>query len=325
MASPTYAITANSLTAETFRQAPASHVAGTGVVGSGDLAVAQHGTPNMSVDVAAGQVWVPGTLSSTSGFPTNVNAQTTYGLPSAFNQQSSYFQWYNATTNLAIAAADPTNPRIDLAVVSIQDAQYSGSNNQGILQIITGTPAASPSPPNAPASSVVLAQIAVAAGASSIVTGNITDKRPFMGLRAPGVPACRVWRNGAFTYSGGGSPTNIGFDTVSYDNRSGFSTGTGLYTCPDAGLYLVNVAATFTVNVDGAWVQTHIYGNGSHTSVGNVIESAGTASISYTSTATDLLQLGTGQTIGGYANSSGAPTGVTGSLNTFMSVVKVSI
>jgi hypothetical protein len=170
---------------------------------------------------------------------------------------------------------------------------------------------------------VVLAQVAVAANATSIVNANITDKRPYLGLRSAGAPACRVYRNAAFSYSGGGTPTNVSFDTVTFDNRSGYSGG--LYTTPEEGLYLVNVAVTFTVTVDGAWIQAHIYLGGSHVSVGNLIAAASTTSIAYTSTASDLIQCGAGQTIGGFANSSGSPTGVTGSLNTFMSVVKVSI
>ena len=42
---------------------------------------------------------------------------------------------------------------------------------------MTGTPAGSPSPPSAPANSFTLAQVAVAANATSITSGNITDQR----------------------------------------------------------------------------------------------------------------------------------------------------
>lgn len=182
--SPAYVISASSHSADLFRQTAQSMIAGTGVVGSGDLLVSANGTPNMSVNVAAGFVWCPGTLGSTAGMQANANAQTTYGLPSSLTAQGSYGGYNDGTVNLAIAAADPTNPRIDLICASIQDAEYAGSNNQPVLQVVTGSPAASPSAPSAPASSVVLAQVAVAAGATSVVAGNITDERPHCDLLA---------------------------------------------------------------------------------------------------------------------------------------------
>ena len=317
MPQPTYAITANSLTAETFRQAPASHISGTGVVGAGDLAVAQNGTPNMSVNVAAGQVWVPGTLSSTTGFPTNLNAQTTWGLPSSLNEQGSYYQWYSGTTNLAISAADPTNPRIDLAVVSIQDAQYSGSNNQGILQIITGTPAASPSPPSAPASSVVLAQIAVAAGAGSIVTGNITDKRPFMAVRGGIQPACRVHRAGALTLTTGAN-TQLVFDTVDVDNFSGYATGTGLYTVPSAGVYAVS--GMYKVNTGSTADFFSIFVNHNGVTTGNDGSFGGNGTNAGTAVSYDVVKCNAGDTLG-ILYGTNAAAGVT---NATMTVAKVS-
>lgn len=190
--SPAYVISASSHSADLFRQTAQSMIAGTGVVGSGDLQVSANGTPNMSVNVAAGFVWCPGTLGSTAGMQANANAQTAYGLPSSLTAQGSYGGYNDGTVNLAIAAADPTNPRIDLICASIQDAEYAGSNNQPVLQVVTGSPAASPSVPSAPASSVVLAQVTVAAGATSITTGNITDKRPRVTCLPSSLPALRL-------------------------------------------------------------------------------------------------------------------------------------
>lgn len=223
-----YAITANSLTAETFRQAPSSLVAGTGVVGSGDLAVSALSTPNMSVDVAPGQIWIPGTLASTTGFGTNLNAQTGYGLPSAFNEQGCYQAWNNGTVNVVIAAADPTNPRIDIIVAYVQDAEYAGSANQGVIGVVTGTAAATPAAPAAPASAVVLAQVAVAAGVTSITSGDITDVRPIFALRnnrlATAPPA-----------SGGTSILNIALNSVSQNSLPYDLLLTGSLTVNAAG------------------------------------------------------------------------------------------
>lgn len=143
--------------AEDIRQALlGGELSSAGVVGTGDFAVSAFGTPNMTVNVAAGYAVIAGTSSANQG------------LYRVFN---------DATVNIAIAAADPTNPRIDLIVLTINDAFYSGATNNAVIQRVAGTPAASPSAPATPASSIVLAQIAVAANVVSITNANITDKR----------------------------------------------------------------------------------------------------------------------------------------------------
>lgn len=127
-----------------------------GVVNSTDLAVSQNGTPNMSVNVAAGQVYVLGTESANQGL---------------------YYGENRSTANLAIAAADSTNARRDLVVARVKDAAYSGATNSFTLEVVTGTPAGSPADPTVPANCWVLARVAVAAGATTVVTANITDLR----------------------------------------------------------------------------------------------------------------------------------------------------
>jgi hypothetical protein len=61
--------------------------------------------------------------------------------------------------------------------MTVQDAYYTGSSNNVIFQVVAGTPASSPVVPSLPANSIALAEVAVAAGALSITTGNITDRR----------------------------------------------------------------------------------------------------------------------------------------------------
>lgn len=127
--------------------------------GTSSLLVAQHGTPNMSVDVTAGSAVVKGTEASTQGC---------------------YLVEAPTLTTVTISAADPTNPRIDLVVVRIRDQDYasgSPSTNTATIEAVTGTPAASPAIPTIPSNCVVLAQVAVAALAATVVTGNITDLR----------------------------------------------------------------------------------------------------------------------------------------------------
>lgn len=73
--------------------------------------------------------------------------------------------------------ANPTNPRIDLVVARMQDQQYSGAVDLPTIEMVTGTPAASPAVPAAPANSLILAQILVGAAVSTITQANITDRR----------------------------------------------------------------------------------------------------------------------------------------------------
>jgi hypothetical protein len=157
-----WVIQALSHPSDVFRRMLKAIARGSGVVLSGDLAVAQHSTPNMSVDVAAGSCIINGTE----------NAVT----------QGAYHVTNDALLVLSIAASDPTNPRNDLVVAKIQDATYSGGTNAPSIVVITGTPAGSPVDPAVPANAITLARVVVAANVSSIVTANITDLRPGLAL-----------------------------------------------------------------------------------------------------------------------------------------------
>ena len=72
-----------------------------------------------------------------------------------------------ANNTLAVTTADATNPRIDIVYV----------NSSGVIAYLAGTAAASPSAPSVPTGGQLLAQISVAANATTIVTDSITDKR----------------------------------------------------------------------------------------------------------------------------------------------------
>jgi hypothetical protein len=129
-----------------------------GIISAGDLAVSQNGTPNMSVNIATGAAWVPGTE-----------------LPAS--QGYYFFENITAVLNKSVAASDPTNGRRDLVVARIKDQEFSGLLNTADIEVVTGTPAASPADPTVPANCWVLARLTVAAGVTTIVTGNITDLR----------------------------------------------------------------------------------------------------------------------------------------------------
>lgn len=153
-----YALAAVSQAPEPFRRMLSSIFGGRpGVMRSTDWATSQNGTPNMSVNVAAGSGLVLGSESSTQG---------------------GYFCQSLSVTNLAITAANATNPRRDLIVARIRDAQYAtGPTSAFDLFVVTGTAAASPVDPTVPPNCLVIARVAVAALAGSVVNANITDLR----------------------------------------------------------------------------------------------------------------------------------------------------
>ena len=127
--------------------------------GTSALAVVQRGAgANMSVDVSAGRILVQGMRAENS-----------------------------TTKNLTIASNASGNPRIDRIV-----ARFTTSGPTFVLDVLQGTPAGSPTAPaltqTAATYEVSLAQIAVAAGAVSIVTANITDERAWSGPQAVRIP-----------------------------------------------------------------------------------------------------------------------------------------
>lgn len=87
----------------------------------------------------------------------------------------------NASQLLTVAASDPNDDRIDLVVARVYDDEADSSGNTyGDIEIITGTPAGSPTAPAVPAGAIALAEILVAEDAVAITNGNITDLREEM-------------------------------------------------------------------------------------------------------------------------------------------------
>jgi hypothetical protein len=114
-------------------------------------------------------------VNASSGMAVTVNPGYCIIQNSVSGTNGAYRFGFLSQGTLTCAAADATNPRIDLVCASVVDNGDATSFCQVLL--VTGTPAPSPSVPAAPANSITLAQIAVAANATSIVVGNITDKR----------------------------------------------------------------------------------------------------------------------------------------------------
>lgn len=142
-------------TAENDRLTAQALYSSTGVIAN-SMAVTAQASPNMTVNVASGWCAVVNTYSSTGGV---------------------YVGYNDATYVATISTADTVNPRIDLIVATVNDQGYSGTTNNIVFQVVTGVPAASPVVPSTPSNSVALAQVAVAANATTVTTANIIDVR----------------------------------------------------------------------------------------------------------------------------------------------------
>ena len=152
--------------AEDVRRWISSSVGGVpGVDAQESLRVTPNGTPNMTVVVAAGGAYVQG-------------SENLY--------QGMYFTDNRGASSVTIQAADGSNDRIDFVVVHIKDSEYSGSDNEVVIEAITGTPAPIPVAPAVPENSLLLARVAVNAGATSITSSMLTDERTFIEVASKG-------------------------------------------------------------------------------------------------------------------------------------------
>ena len=136
----------------------------TGIINSVSLAVTQNTPPGLSVVVASGWAAIVGTTQANMG---------------------TYVTYNDASVVLSLNTANPTNPRIDLICATVNDAYYTGSLNNVVIQAIAGTPAGSPVAPALPANSITLATVAVGAGATAITNANITDTRVLVTTNIP--------------------------------------------------------------------------------------------------------------------------------------------
>ncbi len=152
------------------RGATAGSIVG-GLVGETDCQLTPPGS-GMTVNVAPGEIWVPGSTSSS---------------------QSGYYCRVSSTLSLSIAASDPTHPRIDTVVAQVQDAAYAGAANSFQVAVVTGTPTAGATLANlnghgaVPASSLVIGYVLVPNAAVSIVGGDLAmaASPAVLGIRSP--------------------------------------------------------------------------------------------------------------------------------------------
>lgn len=280
--------------AENDRLSMQSIIATTGIIGTSSLAVTQAGTPGMAVQVATGWGAVVG------NFTTNMGV----------------YQFYNdAATQLSVTAADPTNPRIDKVVVTINDSYYSGATNNVTFTVVAGTAAASPVAPATPTNSLSLATIAVAAGATSIVNANITDTRVSVTTNLPVGDLTEVQGGTGITVTSGTGPipsvainTAVTADlTTSQTLTNKTLTSPTVNTAVNNGLNVSNVAT-------GTLVDNIVRGLNEDV---NIVASAATGTINFNVATASVWYYTTNATANHTLN---FRYSATVSLNTFMNI-----
>jgi hypothetical protein len=206
-------------------------IATTGIIGSSSLAVSQASTPGMAVQVAAGWGAIVGSLTTNMGV----------------------YQFYNdAATQLSVTAANPTNPRIDRVVVTVNDSYYSGATNNVTFAVIAGTPAASPTPPVTPPNSIALAAINVAAGATSILNANLVDSRLPVTTNLPVGDITEVQGGTGITVTSGTGPIpSVAINTaVTADLTTAQTLSRKAFVSPEEISTISATAATGTIQYD---------------------------------------------------------------------------
>ena len=130
-----------------------------GLIGGTDLQVTT--SSNLTVAIAAGEVVVPGSSSTT---------------------QSGYTLRVATAGTITCNTANGSNPRIDLIYAQVEDAAYTGSSNLGQVGYAAGTATSGATltnltgAPAVPTSSIAIAYILVPATATSLSSGDILNE-----------------------------------------------------------------------------------------------------------------------------------------------------
>lgn len=283
------------------------------------LQAQQNGTPNMSVNITKGRCMID----SGDDYPYL-----------GFTDSS--------TTNVTVATADGSNPRIDTVVayvdLSVVSSATSNNPNAFKLKTVSGTPAGSPVEPNNAAIEasigsgnpyIKLANVSVAAGTTTITNGNITDKRTMASatIKDGGIATAKIadsavtseklsstisFRayNSTASYSFSNTPTVVNFATEVYDTGSDYD-GTNKFTAPVDGIYNFSARASREDNTLG-YLAIYIYVNGSAYAKGNHISAAINSTGVLVSTD---VKLSAGDYVQAYLQANGSASGNLGTTN----------
>ena len=237
------------------------------VQGATDMPVTALSTPNMTVNVGTGQCWIEGTYLTSS--------------ESGVTVQGDYWVQNDTVYNLPVPAANSSLGRIDLVCVVVTDSNEGQAGTTGATIIdVPGTPSANPVAPTAPVSSIVLAQINVAAAATSITSSDIT-------LLYPQATLNQAMNTPVQSISTAGPPTGQyapGSAVIDSNDNLWVNPGGGFVevqapapapVSPNAGRAYINTAASLANATIDTWVEDWVSGDITIASAGITIGSDG--------------------------------------------------
>lgn len=182
-------------------------------VPAGGWQVQEQASPNMTVRVGSGTAY---DVAYVKG-----DANVGQGLYAIRNTQS-YVG--SGNTDLTVSPGDATHPRHDLVVLRMyDDAEDSSGQTEALVEIVEGSPAASPVDPSTPDTAIVLGRLVVAANENTaITTADITDLRTQASVQTPLTQDLEdriVLQEGRLiaTQSGDGTSNTITFSNIPQD------------------------------------------------------------------------------------------------------------
>jgi hypothetical protein len=306
---PPYGVQADSHSAELFRRAISTLFGGVGgnnggIVAPGDLLVSA-GSGN-SLNVAAGEIWIPGSSASHMG---------------------AYYGYNDAPVTVGVTP-DGSNPLYAIVTASVNDQAYTGNpsvtNNTWNLLVTQGTAAPSPSVPATPANSLLLATVLVPAGAPSSASYTIADDRIVSGISLAGQPAGRIYAT-VQTVVATVTWAQIALAATDF-LRGGMTVASNSLIIPATGIYSVSVGLGWQSG--GGAIQTNrcstaIRKNGTEMRHWEMMNTAATFAAPG---GCDLVPCIAGDALElyGYQSASGGMGSNPGSVNTFLSAALVS-
>lgn len=163
-------------------------------------------------------------------------------VPGLDTHQGAYFAYNDAALQVPIAVADPTNPRIDTVILRIYDDEVTpGAGFAVAVEVVRGTPAAGPVAPALPRDCIPLANVAVAANATGIAAGNITDRR--VAIHGGSQPRGIICNGGSIAAPNTGA--KLPLDTVVNGPASWLANSRVLLPPGAGGLYLIECVVNF--------------------------------------------------------------------------------
>lgn len=149
-----------------------------------------------------------------------------------------------AQKTISIAANSSGNPRIDFVVL-----RNDFLNNRIEIDVITGTPAASPVAPaltqNTSKWEIGLALVAVANGAVTITAGNVTDFRTFID------GSCRYTVDSGLQTVATSTDTRIDFDLPTFQSSEIYLPSIREFQLKRAGMWQIVLNANWDSNTSG--------------------------------------------------------------------------